>query len=175
MKALIVLVIAFLCSLLSVRQQKSSPADLRKVDWLTLDEALERNEKEPKKIFIDLYTNWCGWCKRMDATTFEDPKVVAYMNQHYYCVKLNAETKDTLTFRNRKYFFKPEYKANEFAVLLLKGQMSYPTAVYMEADLDLITPVAGYQTPEQMLPILKYIGDDVYLSKSWEEYSAGKQ
>ena len=51
------------------------------INWLTIEEAQEAMKTQPKKVFIDLSTDWCGWCKRMDATTFQDPNVVHFMNQ----------------------------------------------------------------------------------------------
>ena len=44
-----------------------------KIEWLTWDQAVAKMEKEPRKIMVDVYTDWCGWCKRMDASTFQDP------------------------------------------------------------------------------------------------------
>ena len=53
------------------------------VKWYSLEEAVALQKKKPKKIFIDMYTDWCGWCKRMDATTFTDPAVSAYLNENF--------------------------------------------------------------------------------------------
>ena len=52
-----------------------------------------------EKVFIDLYTNWCGWCKRMDATTFSNQEIANYLNQNFYAVKLDAETKKSILFK----------------------------------------------------------------------------
>src|SRR5215510_7762864 len=69
------------------------------IKWMSFQDAVEKNKTEPKKMFIDVYTGWCGWCKRMDATTFKDPTVVNYMNKYFRAVKLDAETKDTIHFQ----------------------------------------------------------------------------
>jgi len=142
----------------------------KEIQSLTFQEAVRKNEKEPKKIFIDVYTAWCGWCKRMDATTFTDPKVVAYINKNYHAVKFDAETKDTLHFKDHDFFYHPEYRSNELAYSLMSGKMSYPTSLYLDEEFTLLSPVPGYLTSEQIQPILSYFGDNLYKTKKWEEY-----
>lgn len=148
----------------------SHAQETRKITWMSFNEAVEKNKKEPRKIFIDLYTHWCGWCKRMDATTFEDDAIAKYMNDKFYNVKFDAETKDTVKFKENIFVFKPEYKANEFAVSLLNGKMGYPSFVFLDEQLNLLGPLSGYQTPEQLSPVLNFFGNDTYKTKTWEEY-----
>ena len=154
-------------------QEHNSPDGIQ---WVSFEDALALSTKEPKKIFLDIYTGWCGWCKKMDASTFKDPKVVSYMNKNFYAVKLDAETKDTITYKEKNYTFVAAYKSNEVAAFLLNGQMSYPTSVYLDEKSDPITSVPGFLTSDQLLPILKYFGEDIYKTKKWEEYqSEGKK
>ena len=70
------------------------------INWMNWDQMMAKRQSDsiPKKVFIDLYTGWCGWCKRMDATTFKQKAIVDYMNQKYYAVKFDAETRDTVNF-----------------------------------------------------------------------------
>ena len=68
------------------------------IEWITFEEAIKRNEKKPKKLLIDLYTDWCGWCKKMDKDTYENSKIAAYVNKHYYAVKFNAEQKEDVQY-----------------------------------------------------------------------------
>ncbi len=140
------------------------------IHWISFEEAVASNDKAPKKIFVDMYTHWCGWCKRMDATTFEDPAVAAYMNKYFYAVKFNAETKDSVLYKNKYYQYKPEYKSNELAAMLLNGQMSYPTSVYFDGESNPIGPVPGYLTASQFLPVLRYFAEDIYKTTKWDEY-----
>ncbi len=164
---------SFLVVLFSVFISSAFAQDkkVEKIQWMSFQSATQKNQVQPKKLFIDVYTGWCGWCKRMDATTFEDPNIIAYMNAHFYAVKFDAETKDTIVVKEKSYFFKPEYKANEFAAQMLNGQMSYPTSVYVDEHLNEIGPWPGYQSAEQLLPILKYFAEDVYKTgKKFEDY-----
>ncbi|REJ82454.1 MAG: DUF255 domain-containing protein [Bacteroidetes bacterium] len=162
------LCVLFHLSFASVQAQDKDT--VRGVKWLKMEDALRMNQVSPKKIFIDVYTSWCGWCKRMDATTFSDKEVSDYLNEKFYSVKLDAETRDTINYQDKVFLYKPEYKANEFAVYILNGKMSYPTTVYLDENSKPIGPVPGYLTKEQMLPVLKYFAEDIYKTKAWEDY-----
>ena len=63
----------------------------QQINWVTLEEAVALQKKEPKKIMMDVYTNWCGPCKMFDKNTFQNKDVADYVNEHYYAVKFNAE------------------------------------------------------------------------------------
>ena len=75
--------LVFLPSILSAQNEG--------IRWMSFTEAMAKRQTEPKKIFIDMYTDWCGWCKKMDASTFLEPKLVEYMNKNYHCIKFNTE------------------------------------------------------------------------------------
>ena len=59
----------------------------QEVKWLTFEEAIELNRREPRKIMIDVYTDWCSWCKVMDKNTFNQAVIANYLNKTYYQVK----------------------------------------------------------------------------------------
>src|SRR4051812_3153395 len=107
-----------------------APKPAAEIHWITsIDELQAKMAQSPKKVYMDVYTDWCGWCKKMDASTFQNPDLIKYMNNNFYAVRLNAERKDTIHFQGKDYYFNPQFKANTFAVELMKGSMSYPTAV----------------------------------------------
>ncbi len=145
------------------------------ITWMSITDALKQNEgKNKKKIFVDVYTDWCGWCKRMDATTFQDSNVIRIMNKYFYAVKFNAESKDTIfAFGQKLANQNPTGKGvHDLAVGLLNGQMSYPSYSFLNEDNKLLTVVPGYQQADAFEKILVYFGNDDYLKYKWEEYSA---
>lgn len=153
----------------------STPAKAdEKLTWLSFEQAVELQAKVPKKIIIDVYTDWCGWCKKMDKYTYTNDSVIKQINANYYLVKLNAEQKEDIKFKDKTFSFKPEYKSHELAVSLLNGQMSYPTTVFLDEDINILTVVPGYLTPKDLNPILKYFGENIYKTMNWKEYSGEK-
>jgi len=147
-----------------------APAKKEKIRWLSITELHEAYTKTPKPILVDVYTDWCGWCKVMDRETYDKEAVVNYINENYYAVKLNAESKDSLEWAGKKYGYNPEYKSNELAVYLLYGQMSYPTTVFLPAINAQPAPLAGFLKPKEIESPLKFFGDGAYKTKTFQEY-----
>lgn len=129
------------------------------VKWMTFEEAIAANKVKPKKIFIDVYTKWCSWCKVMDKKTFSDSTVAAYMNENFYCVKLDAEQKDTINYKGVKFAYMPNYKANSLAISLLDGKMSYPSFVVLTEDEKRLKIINGYQEKDVFLQNLKILAN----------------
>jgi thioredoxin-related protein len=146
--------------------------DNKEIHWLTWDQMQEAMKKTPKKVFVDVYTDWCGWCKRMDASTFQDSTVIEYMNKNYYCIKYNAEHTETIKLKGTEYKFVREGRQgyHELAKYLLQGRFSYPTGVYLNETLDLLGPVPGYQDAKMMDKILHFFGDGYYLKMDWTNF-----
>ena len=155
----------------SQSEDKNAP----KIKWLTFTQAVEANNKEPRKFFIDVYTKWCGWCKVMDAKSFAHPVIVEYVNKKYYAVKLDAEMSDTVLFRGYT-FVNPNpgvnRSAHQLAAALLNNQFGYPTTVYLDEKVDMLTgsPIPGFQPPKSLEIILKFYGENHYQKTSFEEF-----
>jgi len=147
-----------------------SAQEAAKIKWYTANEAFELQKKAPKKILIDVYTDWCGWCKRMDESTFKNPKVVEYLNKNYYCVKFNAEGNETVNLNDQVFVKDGQYgKTHSFTVAL--GISGYPSIAYFNEQSQFLTTVPGYQTPENILPILTWFGSDTYKVKDYQTFS----
>ena len=138
----------------------------QEINWMSLEEAMALQNKEPKKIMMDVYTNWCGPCKMLDRNTFHNADVVDYVNKNYYAVKFNAEGNDVVTFKGNT-FSNPNYNAelanrrNSQHQLAQYFQVTaYPTIVFMDEKAEVIAPIRGYQTPPQLELYLKLFKND---------------
>jgi len=148
-------------------------AQAQKIEWMSFEAAIDAQAKadQPKKIFIDVYTDWCGWCKKMDKETFNNPEVAVYMQQHFYMVKLDGEGKKPIVFRGKTFSFVPSGRNgyHELAAGLMQGQLSYPTVVFLNEQAELLSPVPGYHPPESFMPIARFFGDNHYKTSTWED------
>lgn len=166
-------VLLLVCALFAVT------VSAQKIEWMTMNEALEAQKTEPKKIFMDVYTTWCGPCKLLDRNTFSDKKVIAFINENYYPVKFNAEGTEEITYGDFTYTnpnYQPGRKGRNathfFAdALRLSG---YPSLVFFKKNGDLIQSIPGYKTPQQLEIYLKMIANDDYKElttmEAWKDY-----
>lgn len=151
----------------------SALAQSSKIQWISLEEAFTKVQASPKKVLIDVYTDWCGWCKVMDQKTFTDPEVVKYVNEHYYAVKFNAESKKDVKIGTTLYKFDASNRVHEAAVALLQGKMSYPSIVYLDEKFSMIQPVPGYMEAKPFHQVITFIGGNHHLSEKFDSYKAG--
>ena len=169
-----ILIFSILILVGSIASQAQNHSTNQKINWVSMEEAAQLRLKEPRKVMIDVYTDWCGWCKRMDKTTFSDPKVIEYINANYYAVKLDAEQKEPITVGGKTYEYDAEYGrrgVHEIAKELLQGKLSYPTTVFLDENMNMIQPVAGYLDAATIHPILEYLATEAYKETPWEEWT----
>jgi len=158
---------------LSFRNPPSEP-----LKWYTWEEAVELNKTKPKKIVVDVFTNWCGWCKKMDKGAFADPAVMAYLSANFYPVKLNAEQREEIKFNDETF----GYVANDngrggvhsLAYALLDGQMGYPTLVYLNEKYERIMISPGFKETPDLMKELRFAAEEFYNKTTWEKYKEGK-
>lgn len=143
-----------------------------KINWLSWEEAVELNKTNPKKLFVDVYTDWCGWCKRMDKSTFSDPEIVKYMNENFHAVKFNAEQKEDITWNSNTFKFVKSGRrgAHELASALLDGRLGYPSFVLLDEEFARIMISPGFKKPEQLEKELVFAKEEKYKEVSWEDY-----
>ena len=161
---------------LLARGTESSVTDA--VAWLEFEDAVDRIKadraagRETRMMFIEIYATWCPYCKRLDTSTMTDPAVIEMLNTRFYPVRLDGETARDIDFSNYTFKFVPngERGYHELAAALAGGQLSYPTLVFMNEDLKVVQPLAGYRPPEELLPILSFFGDGHYRDTPWDAF-----
>ncbi|MEP0821994.1 MAG: DUF255 domain-containing protein [Ignavibacterium sp.] len=160
--AAMILGVVFLAFFL--QSQNSAPAteSVAGIQWVTFDEAVTLAARDNKKILVDVYTDWCGWCKKMDSEVYANETVAAILKASFIPVKLNAESSAPLTFQGQK------LTSQQFAAAA--GVNGYPTTLFLDNTAMPITVVPGFHPSERFVPILRYIGEDHYKSVSFQEY-----
>jgi thioredoxin-related protein len=168
-----ILLLLFLAAALNNSLSAQQKPDVK---WYTIEEVQELVKTAPRKIYIDMYTDWCGWCKVMDQKTFTDEKIANQLNTSFYAVKFDAEGKENVNFKNQTFKFIAQGTRgyHELAAALMQGKLSYPTSVFLDENLNLISPLPGYYPPEKLNPILEFIGDDHYKTTNYEQFLSKK-
>lgn len=138
--------------------------------WLSLDEAARLLKGEKRPVLIDLYTDWCGWCKVMDKKTYSNKNVIDYLGKKFYAVKFNAESKQGIQWNGKTYQFNDRSRTNEFAIYLSGGQLAYPTTVILPADGSAPQAIPGYLETAEFEKLVKYFGEGHYRKTAYEDY-----
>lgn len=151
----------------------NSASAQNQVKWLSWEDALAANDTNKKKILVDIYTEWCVWCKKMDKATFQKDHIATFINQNYYAVRFDGETKSDITFNGKvyKYVRNGRKGYHELALAITQGQLSYPTVVFLEEDLSVIQPIPGFQDDKMFEMIMTYFSGDYYKSTPWASYT----
>lgn len=137
----------------------------KEIPWKDFGAALGEAKKNKKRILVDVYTDWCGWCKRMDRDTYSDAEVRKYLSSAFVPVRLNAESNQRVTYKGNEYSYRQ--LASGFRV------NGYPTTLFLESDGTHIVTAPGYMKAPDFLTVLRYIGDGHYKNKDFQEYQAG--
>lgn len=168
--------LAFFCVLsltaqdLPIQVADTSAQQEELINWMSVDELQEALANDQrKKIFLEVYTEWCGWCKRMNEYTLSQPHIAQYINENYYPIKFDAETQREIKFKDRVYKL-DKTGCHEFATQFMDGQISYPTMVFLDEDLNIIQSIVGMKAPFEFEQIMTYFGADAYKSIAWQTY-----
>jgi len=151
--------------------EAAEPASL--VKWLDFKKAFEENKKVPKPFLIDVYTDWCGWCKHMMKTTYSNPAIAEYINNYFYPIKYNAEGRDSITFKDSVYINRGtgNRSTHDLTYQLMGNRLSYPTTVFLFNDLKSQAPIPGYLDEKQIEPVLLFFAETVYMNCSFEDFN----
>jgi thiol:disulfide interchange protein len=111
------------------------------VDWeRNYDQALEKAKADKKLVMVDIYTDWCGWCKKLDQVVYKDKAVEEKLGKDFVSVKINPET-------------------NAKGAKLVKefGTRGYPYIVFTDAAGKKIAEIRGYVPAAEFLKQLEQL------------------
>lgn len=113
----------------AVVQQK--PAEDINIQWVnSFDEGLRIAKTRNCPLMVDFFADWCGWCKRLDETTWTNKDVIL-LAQRFVCVKIDCDTDRQTPARY--------------------GARSLPTILFINPEGKVIHQVIGYRNPEDMI------------------------
>ena len=144
-----------------------SAGDKGNLRWLSFNEGLQQAGKTNRKVLVDVYTDWCGWCKKMDIDTYSNKEIVDYLLKKYVLVRLNAESTNNLTYKGEKY--------TEQQLAAAFGINGYPMTLFLKPDGEAITGYPGYADAPRFMNVLSFIAEDHYLTKKFDEYCASRK
>ncbi len=143
------------------------------VNWLSFKDAQEKNKIQEKPFLIDVYTDWCGWCKHMIRTTYSNPNIASYINTHFYAVKFDAEGKDTIEYNGKLY--RPTSPApktpHELALKFLGTSLSYPSTVFITNQFQYNLLSQGYLEDKKIEPLLVFMVENAWRTVPYDEFS----
>jgi len=121
-----------------------------KLIWLSWDEGYQKAVKNKKILLVDTYTEWCGWCKRMDRDTYTNAEVIKKINDYFIPVKFNPEIKNVV-YKLDDQSLTPQQLYSQ----LSRGESTgYPTVYYIFTNKKSVFIDAGYKAPADFLKIL---------------------
>lgn len=161
-------------SLVSFMEAPEEVEQSNQVKWMSLDEVVAAQKTSPKPVIVNLYTSWCVWCSKMDESTFKDPSLVSYINKNFYTLKFDAEADVNVSLKGTEY---PLITINNRKVHKLawewgavNNRIGYPTIVVLDGEMEKLQAFPGFKDVEAMRVLARYFAEDVYKTKSWQEY-----
>lgn len=145
--------IVFCASLLFGFQLSTFNSAQAQVKWHTIDEAATTKIGD-RIYFVDFYTSWCGYCKKMDRETFTDPTVAKILNTYFFPIKFDAEGQQKVTWFGKTYnpVNQGRNRQHEFA----RGLQGYPTYVLFNADGTPLQSIPGFYSAKEFTIVLWY-------------------
>lgn len=144
----------------------------QEIEWLSWDEAFDRSNSEKKKFVVDIYTDWCGWCKKMDKTTFSNPEIAEYVNANYHAIRLNAQHVDPIEYQGKVYKYEKGIKSgyHQLAAELCKSRLKLPTVVFLDENGEVLQAIRGFQDKNTFEMIISFFAENQFKSTPWKQY-----
>lgn len=132
------------------------------IEWVSIENGLMEAKKKDKKVLVNVYTDWCDFCKKMTNTVYPDSSVRSSVYEHFVSVGLNAESEKIVTYQGESFTEKELSKK--------LGIRSYPTMLFLNSDGELILQSNGYMPANDFNRMLMYMGSNAYLTMEFIDY-----
>ncbi len=141
------------------------------IKWKGIEEAFELNKTEPKKIIVNIYDNYSISSTMLNLKTFNNSIIAEYLNKNFYCVNLDARTKDTINILSQKYINEgATHGYHQLVIAMLNGKMVFPSFLILDEESKMIDRIQTYMIPEDFEVLAHFIGDNDYKTKKWDDY-----
>jgi thioredoxin-related protein len=150
-----------------------SQLSFAQVQWMSFEQMQEAQKKAPRKVIVDIYTDWCGWCKKLDKDVYGNPIVAEYLNKNFYLVKFNAEKNGPVVFKGENYGLvevNPKKQTHSLALKLMNNRAAYPATAMLNENLELYSSVPGYMEAKEFEAMLVYFNENYYQTQGWKEF-----
>ena len=151
--ALLILVVALGTS--ADDGKTSSTTKPTEIVWMSYDAGLAKAKAENKHLFVNFTTSWCGWCKKMNKTTFMEAEIIDMLGENFVSVKVDGDSKNELDIDGYK-ITEQNLTRSEFMV------KSYPTYYFLTPEGGKLGAAKGYQAKEQLSQYLTYVHEKQY-------------
>jgi thioredoxin-related protein len=148
--------------LLGVFSEVTIHAQQEEINWISFEQLEDSLSVKPKKVLISFYADWCSYCKKMDRVAYKDSKVISLLNQNYYAVKMNAESRDTIVFEGKQFYNaelgKKRSPTHQIPLILAsrKGYpFSLPVTLFLDEKFRVIRREFQYISAKKMVRVLK--------------------
>ena len=130
---------------------------------VTLAEALNEASRGGKKILIDVFAEWCPYCQRMHSDVYTSEEVLEAISDYFIWVKIDVESPSPVSY------YGTEMTEAQFASAL--ENESVPTTYFLNSEGAVIGSQPGFIEADVFAALLKFVGSDAYLEKSFQEYT----
>jgi len=115
------------------------------IKWYGFNDGYALSKKKKKLMLIDVYTDWCGWCKRMDRDTYMFGEVVEFVNKDFIAIKFNPELQATYNYEGK------QLNGMELRNFLGDNKITgYPATIFAHPKTNKRKLIIGYRNPDQM-------------------------
>lgn len=136
------------------------PPGFAQLKTYTFEEAEKFSKENPKPFVVFIHTSWCNYCKMMENSTFKNQEIISLLNDNFYFISLDAESKKDIHFNNHTFQYIPKGQntgIHELATALasIDSQVIYPTVTILQTDFSIVFQKHSFLSSKELLIILE--------------------